>query len=139
MTQPLRDTKYARELVTARLRSGRRGKASVAIERIFVKQAKQIEIRFSSWEGSRLMPRALDLLEEELLPVLKAACQAGVSHSGPGWWPDPGACVRPAPAINRDRLGGRPRVVPSRGDARGVQVLVGSVGQGVTAHDRELV
>lgn len=81
MTQPLRDTKYARELATARLPSPR-GKASAAIERIFVKRAKQIEIRFSSWQGSRLMPRALDLPEEQLLPLLKAACQVGVFSDG---------------------------------------------------------
>jgi len=105
MTQPLRDTSYPRELATARLPSGPRGKASAAIERIFVKQAEQLEIRFSSWEGSRPMPRALD---------------------------------NPAPAIDRSRLGGRARVVPGRA-MHGVQVLVGSVGQGVAAHGRELV
>lgn len=78
MTQPLRNTKYARELATAKLPSGPDGTSYVAIERIFVKQFKQIEIRFSSWEGSRIMPRPLDLPEEELLPLLRAACQAGV-------------------------------------------------------------
>ena len=79
MTQPRRDTKYARELASARLPSGpKKGKAAAAIERLFVKQTEQEEIRFSWWEGSRMMPRALDLPEEELLPLLKAAIDAGV-------------------------------------------------------------
>jgi hypothetical protein len=78
MTQPLRDTRYAREIASARLPSGQHGKSFVAIERIFVKQAEQIEIRFSSWEGSRMLPRPLDLPEEELLPLMRAAIEAGV-------------------------------------------------------------
>ena len=78
MTQPLRNTKYAREIATAKLPSGQDGKSFVAIERIFVKQAEQIEIRFSSWEGSRMMPRPLDLPEEELFPLMRAAIEGGV-------------------------------------------------------------
>lgn len=78
MTQRLRDTRYARELAAAKLPSGPGGKAFVAIERIHVKQTDQIEIRFSSWEGTRMLPRALDLPEEELLPLLEAALRAGV-------------------------------------------------------------
>ncbi len=61
MTRSLRDTKYARELATAKLPSGPSGSAFVAIERIYVKQAEQVEIRFSWWEGSRMMPRPLGL------------------------------------------------------------------------------
>jgi hypothetical protein len=78
MTQPLRDTKYARELATAKLPSGSTGNSYVAIERIFVKQMEQVEIRFSCWEGSRMMPRALDLPEDELLPLIRAAIREGV-------------------------------------------------------------
>ena len=78
MSQPLRDTKYAREIATAKLPSGPGAEAYAAIERIFVKQTEQIEIRFSWWEGTRMMPRPLDVPEEELLPLLKAACQTGV-------------------------------------------------------------
>lgn len=77
MTQRLRDTRYARELAAAKLSSGPGGKTFVGIERIHVKQTDQIEIRFSSWEGTRMLPRALDLPEEELLP-LEAALRAGV-------------------------------------------------------------
>jgi hypothetical protein len=78
MTQPLRDTRYARELATAKLPSGPGGNSFVAIERIFVKQAEQVEIRFSGWEGSRMMPRPLDLPEDELLPLMRVALRAGV-------------------------------------------------------------
>ena len=78
MTQPLRDTKYARELASAKLPSGSTGSSYVAIERIFVKQMEQVEIRFSCWEGSRMLPRALDLPEEELLPLIRAAIREGV-------------------------------------------------------------
>ena len=74
----LRDTKYARELATARLPSGPSGTSFVAIERIFVKQADQVEIRFSSWEGSRMLPRPLDLPEDELLSLIEAAVRAEV-------------------------------------------------------------
>ena len=78
MTHKLRDTRYARELAAAKLPSGPGGKAFVAIERIHVKQADQVEIRFSSWEGTKMLPRPLDLPEEELLPLLGAALQEGV-------------------------------------------------------------
>jgi hypothetical protein len=85
MTLPLRDTKYARELATARLPSGPGGTSYAAIERILVTQTGQIEVRFSLWQGSRMMPRPLDLPEDELLPLLRAACQAGVfSEAFPG-------------------------------------------------------
>lgn len=78
MSRPLRDTKYARELASAKLPSGPAGKSFTAIERIFVKQTEEVEIRFSGWEGSRMMPRPLDLPESELLPLLSAAIETGV-------------------------------------------------------------
>jgi hypothetical protein len=78
MTEALRDTRYWKELATAKLPSGSSKKSAVAIERIFVKRAKQVEIRFSQWEGSKMMPRPLDLPEEELLPLLSAAIRTGV-------------------------------------------------------------
>jgi hypothetical protein len=77
MTKP-RETKYARELASAKLPSGTGGKSSVAIERLHVKQADQVKIRFSQWTGSRMMPKPLDLTEEELLPLFDAAMRAGV-------------------------------------------------------------
>jgi hypothetical protein len=78
MTKALKDTRFWKELATAKRPSGASKKSAVAIERIFVKRTKQIEIRFSQWEGSKMMPRALDLPEEELLPLLSAAIRSGV-------------------------------------------------------------
>ena len=75
---PLRDTAYAREIATAKLPSGSSGQSFVAIERIYVKQAEQTEIRFSWWEGARMVPRPLDLPEAELLPLLREAMNNGV-------------------------------------------------------------
>lgn len=75
---PLRDTDYASEIATAKLPSGSTGESFVAIERIYVKQAQQTEIRFSWWEGTRMMPRPLDLPESELLPLMRDAIMAGV-------------------------------------------------------------
>lgn len=81
MTEKLKDTRFWKELATAKRPSGSSKKAAVAIERIFVKRTKQIEIRFSQWEGAKLMPRALDLPEEALLPLVSAAIKNGVfSH-----------------------------------------------------------
>jgi hypothetical protein len=77
-TSSLRDTDYAREIATARLPSGTTGKSSVAIERIYVKQAGQEEIRFSWWENSRMMARPLDLPESELLPLISEAIDKNV-------------------------------------------------------------
>ncbi len=82
MTQKLRDTRYARELANAKLPSGPGRKSFVAIERIHVKQLDQVEIRFSSWEGTKMLPRPLDLPEAELLPLLEAALRGGVFSDG---------------------------------------------------------
>jgi hypothetical protein len=73
-----RDTKLTRELAAAKLPSGTSGKGSVAIERLQVKKDDRVEIRFSRWEGTRMMPRALSLPEEELLPLLEAGIREGV-------------------------------------------------------------
>jgi hypothetical protein len=43
------------------------------IERIFVKDRGQEEIRFSWWPNGRLAPRPLDLTEDELLALVQAA------------------------------------------------------------------
>jgi hypothetical protein len=75
---PRRNTKYATEIATARIPTGTTGNSSLAIERIFVKHLQQEEIRFSWWEGARLMPRPLDLPEAELLPLMREAISAGV-------------------------------------------------------------
>jgi hypothetical protein len=78
MTQKPRETRSVRELAAAKLPAGAGGKASVAIERIEVKEEKRVKLRFSSWQGARLQARPLDLTEEELLPLFDAALRAGV-------------------------------------------------------------
>lgn len=78
MTEPLKETRYVKELARARFPASGSAKSSAAVERIYVKKGKQIEIRFSGWTGKRMMPRPLALTEEKLLPLLSAAFQAGV-------------------------------------------------------------
>lgn len=73
-----RDTKLTRELAVAKLPAGPTGKGQVAIERVHPKKADRDEIRFSRWEGAKLLPRPLALAEDELLPLLEAALRAGV-------------------------------------------------------------
>ena len=71
------EKKKSGEIAGAKLPSGD-GKSSAAVERIRGKQSEREEIRFSSWSGTRMMPRALALPEAELLPLLEAAIQGGV-------------------------------------------------------------
>jgi hypothetical protein len=73
-----RDTKLTRELAAAKLPAGPPATGQVAIERIHIKKTDREEIRFSRWEGAKLLPRALAIREEELLPLLEAAVRAGV-------------------------------------------------------------
>lgn len=68
----MRDTDYAREIVTARDSIGQ------SIERIFVKEHNQEEIRFSWWKNGNMVIRPLDLPESELLPLMQDAVRKGV-------------------------------------------------------------
>ena len=68
----MRDTPYATEIRTARDASGQ------TIERIFVKDCKREEIRFSWWNNGTMVTRPLDLPEEELLPLMCEAIRKGV-------------------------------------------------------------
>lgn len=67
----LRNTDYAEELVTAGSEGGR-------IERILIKESGEEEVRFSWWKDGRFMPRALDVTEAELLPLIEEAVSKGV-------------------------------------------------------------
>lgn len=71
----MRDTNYARELATASLSSG---DSEVRIERLFVKEFQQEEIRFSWWKNDKMMMRPLDLPESELLELFQIAIQKRV-------------------------------------------------------------
>ena len=66
------NTKYAREVVPpVQIRESK-------IERIFIKELQQEEIRFSWWKDGRFQTRPLDLPESELLPLLLLAFERGV-------------------------------------------------------------
>ena len=67
----MRDTDYATERATADINWCR-------IERLYVKQMEQEEIRFSWWKEGHLTNRPLDLPERELLPLLRRAIEKGV-------------------------------------------------------------
>lgn len=67
-----RDTKYATEIATASDAIGQ------TIERIFVKEHKREEIRFSWWNNGKMVIRPLDLPEHELLPLFRKAIAGGV-------------------------------------------------------------
>jgi hypothetical protein len=71
-TSRMRETKYAREIVSTDTIGGGR------IERIYVKENGQEEIRFSWWREARLIPRPLDLPETELLELMRDAIDKGV-------------------------------------------------------------
>jgi hypothetical protein len=72
----MRDTSYAQEIATASVTfpSG----SEARIERLLIKESQQEEIRFSWWKDNRMMLRPLDLPENELLILLKAALQENV-------------------------------------------------------------
>ncbi len=67
----LRDTDYAKELASVE-------NNECKIERLFVKEQNQEEIRFSWWKDGKMMMRPLDLPESELLTLLEMACQESV-------------------------------------------------------------
>jgi hypothetical protein len=72
----MRDTSYATELARAVIdfESGSEGR----IERLLFKEDSQEGIRFSWWREKRMIPRPLDLTEEELLALFRNALQKGV-------------------------------------------------------------
>jgi hypothetical protein len=70
-----RDTRYAREIVTAAVGESR-------IERIFVKDEGRVEIRFSWWPNGKMAMRPLDLDEERLLHLMEEAIAKGVFSEG---------------------------------------------------------
>ncbi len=67
----MRDTDYATEIATADINGCR-------IERIYVKEQSQEEIRFSWWPDGHMKIRPLDMPESELLPLIEQAIDKGV-------------------------------------------------------------
>lgn len=72
----MRDTPYARELITANFVFPDNSEGR--IERLYVRELQQEEIRFSWWKDGKMMMRPLDLREDELLGLLKNAVRQGV-------------------------------------------------------------
>ena len=76
----LRDTPYAKELARAvRTYSGGN---ETRLERLFVKDKSQEEIRLSWWRDSRTMQRPADLPEEDLVGLMARGLRRGVLTEG---------------------------------------------------------
>lgn len=67
----MRDTRYAKELARADVGGSR-------IERLYVKDTEEEEIRFTWWKDGRMQTRPLDLPEYQLLPLFAEAIREGV-------------------------------------------------------------
>ena len=65
----LRDTQYAQELVRATLQLD--SDNEVRLERLYIKDMKREEIRFSWWPKGRMAQKPLDVTEPELLELLE--------------------------------------------------------------------
>ncbi len=72
----MRETRYATELREPGI--VQLGDSEGRIERILVKESGQEEIRFSWWKNGTIIPRPLDLSEEELLILFRDAIVKGV-------------------------------------------------------------
>jgi hypothetical protein len=76
MMREMRDTKYARELVSASIPWPDSEEAR--IERLHIKEHNQEEIRFSWWKDGNIVMRPLDLEEKDLLLLFEDAVQKNV-------------------------------------------------------------
>ena len=77
-----RDTAYATEIATATFSYTGEDEDEVRIERIFVKQYSQVELRFSWWRKGRLLPRPMDLPPQDFLTLVERGIEAGVFTDG---------------------------------------------------------
>lgn len=68
----MRDTSYATEIKTVADTHGQR------IERLYIKDKRREEIRFSWWPEGNMANRPLDLPEDELLALMSNAFAEGV-------------------------------------------------------------
>jgi hypothetical protein len=64
----MRDTQYATEKATSKVSYG---EDEARMEKIFVKEQEQEEIRFSWWKNGNIVPRPLDLPESDLLQLIE--------------------------------------------------------------------
>ena len=82
MPEEWRDTKYAKELDRAsqELEDGEEAR----IERLKIKQGASVVIRFSWWKDGEMIPRPLDLSEEDLMELLAKGVPARADEMN-GW------------------------------------------------------
>lgn len=76
----MRDSPYATLLCEVRLNLGNGHEARA--ERLKIKESGEEEIRFSWWQNDRIMPRPLDLPENEWIELFERAVKAGVFSEG---------------------------------------------------------
>lgn len=67
----MRDTKYATEQRTSKIGDSR-------IERLFIKEHKQVEIRVSWWPDGRMANRPLDVTEVDFIKLIAQGIADGV-------------------------------------------------------------
>ena len=72
----MRDTPYATEIATGSHTFNVDEEARV--ERIFIKRQGEEQIRFSWWKNGNMLPRPLDLNEDELFDLLQNGINRGV-------------------------------------------------------------
>ena len=73
----MRETKYAVELCEPAVRRFPTGDEA-RIERLHIRESQEEEIRFSWWKDGKMVPRPLDLSEEDLVVLLKDALSKDV-------------------------------------------------------------
>lgn len=73
----MRETKYAVELCEPAVRRFPSGDEA-RIERLHIRESREEEIRFSWWKDCKMVPRPLDLSEDDLVILLKDALSKDV-------------------------------------------------------------
>jgi hypothetical protein len=73
----VRDTTYAQELCEPGIQRFPSG-SEARIEKLHIKESGEKEIRFSWWKDGKMVPRPLDLSEDDLIALFKDAFDKGV-------------------------------------------------------------
>ena len=73
----MRETKYALELCDPGIRRWPNGDEA-RIEKLHIKETGAQEVRFSWWKGGKMVPRPLDLSEDDLILLFKDALSKDV-------------------------------------------------------------
>ena len=77
----MRDTDYAKELVPPAVIKYEGGHEA-RLERLFVKESGDVEIRLSWWKDGNIVPRPLDLPEKDFMKLIVKGIQQGVLFPG---------------------------------------------------------